>query len=283
MSMNNNNRTFSEKIINRCGKVAKRRLEKLRTTPVRIHNKLRLSTSISDKSHTWRYVTPTRETWIRAKTMLTKEPETIDWIDRIPSGDTFWDIGASVGCFSLYAARSREAVVVSFEPMSNTYAVLAENIHTNQLDSQISAFCIAFSDRTSLGYLYLTSRIAGTSEHSIDSENDRTGSGRLFETRQSSLTYTIDDFIKHFDLQIPSYIKIDVDGDESKILRGAYKTLREPSLESILVEIDEKDRDMAQESIKVLSDANFDIQTRTALKKGSENTLFNYVFCRPSR
>ena len=282
MSMNNNNRTFSDKIINRCGKVAKRRLEKLRTTPVRIHNKLRLSTSISDKSHTWRYVTPTRETWIRAKTMLTKEPETIDWIDRIPSGDTFWDIGASVGCFSLYAARSREAVVVSFEPMSNTYAVLTENIHINQLGSQISAFCIALSDRTSLGYLYLTSTVAGTSEHSIDSDNDRAGSGRLFETQQSSLTYTIDDFVKHFDLQIPSYIKIDVDGDESKILRGAYKTLREPSLESILVEIDEKDGDMAQKSIQALSDANFDIQTRTALKKGSENTLFNYVFCRPS-
>ena len=281
--MNYNNHTISDKIINRFRKVAKRRLEKLRTTPVRIHNRLRLSTSVSDKKHTWRYVTPTRETWIRAKTMLTKEPETIDWLDSVPIGDIFWDIGASVGCFSLYAARAREAVVVSFEPMSNTYAVLTENIHSNQLGSQISAFCVAFSEKTTVSYLHLTSRVAGTSEHSIDPDNDLAGSGRRFELRQSSLNYTVDDFISNFNLQVPNYIKIDVDGDERKILLGAYKTLREPSLKSILVEIDEKDSALAQESIQTLSDANFHIQTRTALKKGPENTFFNYVFSRSSR
>ena len=141
MSMNHNNRTFSEKIINRCGKVAKRRLEKLRTTPVRIHNKLRLSTSISDKSHTWRYVTPTRETWIRAKTMLTKEPETLEWIESFDQDDVLWDIGANVGIFSLYASLIGNRVL-AFEPAPGNYYLLSRNIEINDFDEKISAYCI---------------------------------------------------------------------------------------------------------------------------------------------
>jgi len=39
----------------------------------------------------------------RANTLLTKEPETIAWIDTFEPGETLWDIGANVGVYSLYA------------------------------------------------------------------------------------------------------------------------------------------------------------------------------------
>ena len=40
----------------------------------------------------------------RANTLLTKEKNTIAWIDSLEEG-VFWDIGANVGVFTLYAAQ----------------------------------------------------------------------------------------------------------------------------------------------------------------------------------
>src|SRR6516225_6500482 len=45
----------------------------------------------------------------RARTLLAKEPETIEWIDSFRAGDVFWDVGANVGLYSLYAAVVRSA------------------------------------------------------------------------------------------------------------------------------------------------------------------------------
>lgn len=278
--MKQHNRSKLDKVIDKSFSIFQKRLEKIRTTFIRIYGNVLPSTLVSDKNYTWHYVTPTREAWIRAKTMLTKEPETIGWLDSMPLNQIFWDISASVGCFSLYAARARNAIVTSFEPSSNTYAVLSENIHANQLGSQISSFCIALSDKTTIGYLHLTSRVAGTSDHRIEYQKNVPVLDRLVESRQSCLCYTIDDFIKNFNLQVPNYLKIDVDGNENKILSGARNTLRHTSLRSILVELDEKDRESVRDAIQVLSAEKFQITTKAPLKKGPENTMFNYVFSR---
>src|SRR5881394_2354315 len=51
----------------------------------------------------------------RARSILIKEPETLEWIDDFRKGEVFWDVGANVGVFSLYAAF-RHATVYAFEP-----------------------------------------------------------------------------------------------------------------------------------------------------------------------
>ena len=43
----------------------------------------------------------------RAKTVLTKESETIQWIDNFNKNETMWDIGSNIGVFSLYAASKK--------------------------------------------------------------------------------------------------------------------------------------------------------------------------------
>lgn len=83
----------------------------------------------------------------RARTLLTKEPETIEWINTFSQTDTFWDIGSNVGMYSLYAAL-KGLLVLSFEPSPSNYYLLNRNIEINKMDDKISAYCIAFNDTT---------------------------------------------------------------------------------------------------------------------------------------
>jgi len=41
----------------------------------------------------------------RFKTLFEKEPETIDWINSFRKEDVFWDIGANVGIYSIWAVE----------------------------------------------------------------------------------------------------------------------------------------------------------------------------------
>ena len=53
-------------------------------------------------------------TFYRAKTFSSKEPETLNWIDTFEDGSTFYDIGANVGLYSIYAAKSKNCNVYCF-------------------------------------------------------------------------------------------------------------------------------------------------------------------------
>src|SRR6516225_6093965 len=73
------------------------------------------------------FVTPTPLLQARAGSVLSKEPDTIRWIDSFEPNDVFWDIGANVGVFSLYAAR-RKVRVLAFEPSAGNYMILCRNV-----------------------------------------------------------------------------------------------------------------------------------------------------------
>src|SRR5262245_31131064 len=77
---------------------------------------------------TLRFLTPTPLLQTRSTSILSKEPDTIAWIDNFESSDVFWDIGANVGVFSLYAARQCGVRVVAFEPSADNYMVLCKNV-----------------------------------------------------------------------------------------------------------------------------------------------------------
>ena len=174
----------------------------------------------------------------RARSLLTKEPETINWIKEIPKNDCLWDIGANVGVFSLYASL-RGINVVAFEPLDLNYNILCKNIEINAASKNISGFNIALNSETTLDYFYIQHSQAGSSGNTFGQAYD-VQRGKVFNDYlvQPTLGYTIDDFIETFDITIPNYIKMDVDGIEYKILSGARGLLKDTRLKSILVEID---------------------------------------------
>ena len=175
----------------------------------------------------------------RAQTLLTKEPDTIEWVDTFEEGETLWDIGANVGLYSLYAGL-KGAAVLAFEPSSANYYLLNRNIEINKMGDRISALSIAFNDTTDLDSFYMKNTGLGEALSSFAEAVDWRGEPFAPSFEQSVIGFSIDNFIEQFDPVFPNHIKVDVDGIEDKIVDGARETLKDKRVKSILVESNSK-------------------------------------------
>ena len=200
----------------------------------------------------------------RASDGLTKEPDTIAWIDQFKPDQVFWDIGANVGIFSLYAAKERGVRVLAFEPAADNYMVIARNIQLNGLEGKVAAYCLAFAGKTDLGTMNLSAQQLGAAVHQFGSPGE--ASPYLPEGTptyaQGTIGYRIDDFIRQFDAPFPDHIKLDVDGLETQILAGARETLSDRRLKSIMLELNVTDPDEIARATGLLSDAGLMLASR---------------------
>ena len=78
----------------------------------------------------------------RLDSLFSKEPETLEWIDSFESNKgediIFWDIGANIGLYSIYAAQKHKNIIIySFEPSTSNLRVLSRNISINELQNKI--------------------------------------------------------------------------------------------------------------------------------------------------
>ena len=100
----------------------------------------------------------------RVKRFYSKEPKTIEWIDTFKPTETFLDVGANIGQYSLYAAK-KGISVYAFEPQALNYAELYTNIWLNKLGHKINGYCIALSNTNTIEYLSLLSMVPGQSHN----------------------------------------------------------------------------------------------------------------------
>jgi len=101
--------------------------------------------------------------WIplwRSQTLFIKEPEMIEWIDKMDENETLWDIGANVGLYSIYAGL-KGMKVFAFEPSALNTFLISKNIEINNLKDNVFLFPIAISDKNEFGYLNMTSTELG--------------------------------------------------------------------------------------------------------------------------
>jgi len=179
------------------------------------------------------YKTP----WMRAERLLTKEPDTIHWIKELMvEGDILFDIGANIGTYSVYAA-SLGVKVFAFEPESGSYAILNKNIKINSFDKSIKALNLALNDKNIISELNISDFQPGKSSHSFQNPIDQNGKKYVPEFKQSCIGYRLDCLISDFNLPVPNHIKIDVDGNEQKVIDGFGEIFNDKRLKSIMVEI----------------------------------------------
>lgn len=227
------------------------------------------------------FVCPNRMVSWRARTFLTKEPETLEWIDTFDRGAVLFDIGANIGLYTIYAA-SRSIQVMAFEPESQNYALINQNIFLNGVSDRVKCLAIALSDRNAVDYIYLSRFRAGESMHNFGDPLDWQQRPFNPSFQQGSVAFSLDSFLEFQPDPFPTHIKIDVDGIEARVIRGAARTLRDERLRSLLVEFDGASAD-DRAAIAEIEQAGFGLlhRKRSALfnvEKFPE--LYNYVFVR---
>ena len=210
------------------------------------------------------------------------EPEFLDFVDTLPDGAVFFDAGASIGHFALYTAIKRSARVYAFEPEAQNFGTLELNHYLNRasLRQPFSSFNVALSDRHGVGTLFTRRYGAGEHVKILDTPETRDTHERFEpEHVQTVLTLSLDELIRDFGLPVPHALKIDVDGAEVPLLRGAERTLREPALASIFIELAAE----ASSEEKMLREAGFRLTRRDPVVRmsgGFYEGLFNCVFSR---
>ncbi|UZN08562.1 FkbM family methyltransferase [Leptospira santarosai] len=222
------------------------------------------------------FTVPNNLNRFRVHTFSTKEPETLEWIDQIAKNSIFWDIGANIGLYSIYAAKQKNTKVFSFEPSVFNLELLARNIFLNQLSDRVTIVPLPLSDQLSINKLRMTSMEWGGALSSFGATFGHDGKpiNQIFE--YSLLGLSMEDAVNQFNLPKPDYIKMDVDGIEHIILKGGETILED--VKEILVEVNENFAEQFDNSKFILERAGFSLKNRT--NPSSFEKTYNQIWIR---
>jgi len=204
----------------------------------------------------------------RGLRLLTKQPGTIEWIDGFRPNAVFWDIGANLGIYTLYAALRNDTRIVAFEPAAVNYFLLVANCEVNGFDQRVQCVLAGLGRDKALASLEVSQFSVGQS-FSFLGKPSRPHAGR-----QAALVISMDQIVEEYGLACPNYIKIDVPHMTADILAGGARTLRRPEVREVHVEVDENSSDG-----RLLIDALE--RCGLALKRTDTRSFSDLTFVRP--
>ncbi|MFM8171994.1 MAG: FkbM family methyltransferase [Pirellulaceae bacterium] len=140
------------------------------------------------------------------------------------AGDFFVDVGANVGSYTLLASTVSGARVTCFEPIPETFDRLMDNVRLNRLEHLVEARNEGVGAHT--GRLqFLLDR---------NTMNRPVAQGEEAKHAMEVPVVTIDSVLGD---RVPQMMKIDVEGYETAVIEGAQKTLADPRLHSVVMEL----------------------------------------------
>ena len=203
----------------------------------------------------------------RNKTFFTKEPETLKFISNFKRNSIFWDIGANIGLYSCFAAKLMNCKVYAFEPSYFNLEVLVRNINKNELEKKITVIPFSVDKKNSEDFFNLSVISYGSALSSFGKKNKT-----LFKYKSFSLS--LDFMLKNKIVEIPNYIKLDVDGNELDILYGFKKNITK--IKSIILEVDYKNKN-SKKIINFLKKNNFILESKNQ-SEIFKNSPFRFTF-----
>jgi FkbM family methyltransferase len=132
----------------------------------------------------------------------------------VEKDDIVFDVGSHFGFFSYFALNKGAKEIYAFEPNPHVFEILKK--HAELWSDKIKPFEIALY--SSNGFL------------SLSIPNPLAGSATLREIgnyeKVKIRTMTLDSFVKEYNIEKVDFIKIDAEGAEREIIKGARETIK---------------------------------------------------------
>ena len=219
----------------------------------------------------------------RVNTFFLKEPEIIEWINNFKERGIFYDVGANIGLYSCYASKKKNTNTYSFEPSVFNLENLSKNIFINNLSDKITIIPNPLYSKKTISEMNMSNTDLGGAlstfkeDYSYDGNKIQT----IFKFRVPGAT--IDSLVEEYSLPYPDYLKIDVDGIEHLILKGATKSLQQ--VKSIFIEVNENFYEHKNTIEEILLKNDFEFVSKhsdIAIKSEKFKNCFNQIWFKKS-
>src|SRR5688572_17563180 len=152
----------------------------------------------------------------------------------IRPGDVVFDIGANIGLYArIMMQRFQAGRIIAFEPMAENFELLETNVRLGKLEDRITHVRMALSDVQGEEELQIDDMSSGTAVLSSVSEGKASAARQEFGLPpqvERVKVARLDDLLQpppaEKILPVPHFMKIDTEGAEVKVLRGAMEMLR---------------------------------------------------------
>ena len=214
---------------------------------LKISQWLALDLEIIDGPSRYKFRAKTLREFTRCLKLISKEPGTVEWIKtELKIGQIFYDIGANIGIYSILAAKQTGLTgkVYAFEPHAANFSRLIDNIIRNDLKDVVIPSNLALDSETGFFPFSYSSTDAGFSNNQLTPLEGRNANASNCVITEQKYATSVDALIKASLIQPAQHVKIDVDGNELRILKGMETLLKSSwSPLTIQVEVDADSQD----------------------------------------
>jgi FkbM family methyltransferase len=205
--------------------------------------------------------------------VMTRHEDVIIEYFRPKEGDIVIDIGAHIGLYTIIASKrvGANGKVVAIEANRSNFEMLNRNIKVNQLTNIISLNNAVYSKETKLK-LYLPGEELGHTTYNTVMSDRAKNEDKFVEVSANTLDY----LLQLKEITDVNWVKIDVEGAEFEVLKGAHNLLLNSRNIVILVEVHGSPNDYRLKLEEFIRSYNLKIE----FEKIYENT--GYIIVRKS-
>ncbi len=160
----------------------------------------------------------------------TREPYTTNLMSTlIKDDDIVIDIGANIGYYALLESKlAPNGFVYAIEPVRENFDYLKTNVDSNRC-TNVKPFNCALSNKRGTGVIFIP--------EARNCASLARGSNLDITRKENVLLTTLDSFVDEHVKRCPTLVRMDVEGHEHQILKGALRVLKECRAVKMVIEL----------------------------------------------
>ena len=188
----------------------------------------------------------------------------------VEAGDIVFDVGTHFGSFSYYAVQKGAREVYAFEPNPYVFEILKK--HAEMWSDKIKPYQLALSDKNGEADLFISEglELGGVSTMLKNKEKSALKFYK-YNKKVKVKTMTLDSFVKEYNVERVDFIKIDAEGSEREILKGAKETIKrfKPKMAIAAYHLPDDKKVIPELVVSIRDDYKFKL-----VNKGKEDLFF---------